>query len=91
MLARFTVSDEERGFRDHYLATTLETTRIALIAAVAHPVEAQGYGQQNKSFRFAGDSVDLLADSGGLPHRAPRLDDRARLLSALDGAGDTGG
>ena len=30
---------------------------VALIVAVAHPLVAQGYGQQNKSFRFAGDSV----------------------------------
>ncbi len=30
---------------------------VALTIAVAHPLEAQGYGQQKKSFGFAGDSV----------------------------------
>lgn len=34
-LARFTIPDEERAFRDHYSAATLATTRIALIAALA--------------------------------------------------------
>ena len=30
---------------------------VVLIVAAAHQVDAQGYGQQKKSFRFAGDSV----------------------------------